>query len=123
MIRIPVGDEKSSRIEIRSVAPDSNPYLVLFSILKTVQIGKRLQKAEDKRERLRLLPDNIHDAIRIFKGSELVGQILGESNKSKYVEHKQLVADRSPKNLGTRIKTGEIIYHHEVTNQMLWNTF
>ncbi len=123
MIRIPVGDEKSSRIEIRSVAPDSNPYLVLFSILKTIQMGKRLQKAEDKRERVRLLPDNIYDAIRIFKSSEFVSHILGDSNKEKYVEHKQLVADRSPKNLGNRIKTGEVIYHHEVTNQMLWNTF
>lgn len=123
MIRIPVGDEKSSRIEIRSVAPDSNPYLVLFSIIKTIQMGKRLQKAEDKRERVRLLPDNIYDAIRVFKSSEFVSQILGDANKEKYVEHKQLVADRSPKNLGTRIKTGEIIFHHEVTNQMLWNTF
>jgi hypothetical protein len=26
-----------------------------------------------------------------------------------------------PKELGTRIKNSEVIYHHEVTNQALWN--
>ena len=35
MIRIPTGNEKTARIEIRSVAPDTNPYLALFTILKT----------------------------------------------------------------------------------------
>src|SRR5260370_1033915 len=28
MIRIPIGNEKSMRVEVRSVAPDANPYLV-----------------------------------------------------------------------------------------------
>src|SRR3982074_1419679 len=32
MIRIPIGNEKSMRVEVRSVAPDANPYLVLYSI-------------------------------------------------------------------------------------------
>ena len=35
MIRIPIGNEKSSRVEVRSVAPDANPYLMLFSIFKS----------------------------------------------------------------------------------------
>ena len=35
MIRIPMGNEKTARIELRSVAPDANPYLVLFTMLKT----------------------------------------------------------------------------------------
>ncbi len=30
MIRIPIGNEKSMRVEVRSVAPDANPYLVLY---------------------------------------------------------------------------------------------
>src|ERR1022692_2336382 len=29
MIRIPIGNEKSMRVEVRSVAPDANPYLVM----------------------------------------------------------------------------------------------
>src|SRR3989344_2115747 len=56
MIRIPVGNERSTRIEIRSVAPDSNPYLVLFTMLKTGMEGKKLEKDESKRDRLRYLP-------------------------------------------------------------------
>ncbi len=29
MVRIPLGNERSARIEVRSVAPDANPYLAL----------------------------------------------------------------------------------------------
>src|SRR6202789_970087 len=35
MIRIPIGNERSMRVEVRSVAPDANPYLVMLSIFKT----------------------------------------------------------------------------------------
>ncbi|OGI71180.1 glutamine synthetase [Candidatus Nomurabacteria bacterium RIFCSPHIGHO2_02_FULL_35_13] len=123
MIRIPVGNERSTRIEIRSVAPDSNPYLMLYTILKTGLEGKPLVKDKDKRDRLRMLPDNINDAIKLFRGSEFVGTIIDKVNQEKYVEYKQMVADRSPKSLGTLIKPSEIIYHHEVTNQVLWHKF
>jgi len=50
-------------------------------------------------------------------------KIIGENNKQKYLSFKELVADRSPKELGIKIKTSEIIYHHEITNQVLWNNF
>ena len=123
MIRIPVGNERSTRIEIRSVAPDANPYLVLYTILKTGLEGSSLVKDKDKRDRVRVLPDNINDAIKIFKGSDFVGKILHPINQEKFIEYKQSTADRSPKALGTIIKTSEIIYHHEVTNQVLWHKF
>jgi glutamine synthetase len=35
MIRIPIGNEKSMRVEVRSVAPDANPYMVMLSIFKS----------------------------------------------------------------------------------------
>ena len=35
MVRIPIGNEKSMRVEVRSVSPDANPYLVLYSVFKT----------------------------------------------------------------------------------------
>src|SRR5438874_11109232 len=35
MIRIPIGNERSARIEVRAVGPDANPYLVMYSIFKT----------------------------------------------------------------------------------------
>lgn len=123
MIRIPVGNEKTARIEVRSVAPDSNPYLVMYTILKVGMDGTKLKKDETKRDRLRFLPDNIYDAIRLFKSSDFIDKILGEKNKEKFASYKQAAADRSPKALGTLVKESEIIYHHEVTNQVLWNKF
>ena len=123
MIRIPVGNEKTSRIEVRSVAPDANPYLVLFTILKVGMEGTKLKKDEDKRERLRFLPDNINDAIRVFKSSDFITKLLGAENKEKFVAYKQAAADRSPKALGTLVKDSEVLYHHEITNQVLWNKF
>jgi len=123
MIRIPIGNETTARIEFRSVAPDSNPYLALLTLLRTGLEGQKLTRDKDKRERVRFLPDNIHDAIKLFKGSEFTTKILGEESKQKYASYKQASADRSPKELGSIIKTSEVVYHHEVTNQVLWNRF
>jgi glutamine synthetase len=35
MVRIPIGNERSMRTEVRAVAPDANPYMVMYSIFKT----------------------------------------------------------------------------------------
>ena len=123
MIRIPVGNEKTARIEVRSVAPDANPYLVLYTILRTGLEGEKLQKDAQKRDRVRFLPDNIYEAIGLSKSSKFLTAILGEESKDKFIHFKQVAADRSPKALGTSVKRAEIIYHHEVTNQYLWNNF
>lgn len=123
MIRIPVGNEKTARIEIRSVAPDANPYLVLYTIVQTGLKGKKLANTPEKRDKTRILPGSIDEAISLFKQSDFVKKILGEANVNKYAAFKQAVADRSPRNLGTLIKTSEIVYHHDVTNQSLWNSF
>ncbi len=124
MVRIPYGNEHSARIECRSVAPDSNAYLVFYTLLRTGLEGPLPQEdAETKRSRTRFLPDNIFDAIRIFKSSQFMATILGEHVQSKFAELKTSTAERSPKQLGTRVKTSEIQFHHEVTNQYLWNLF
>jgi glutamine synthetase len=123
MVRIPFGNEKSARIEIRSVAPDTNPYLALFAILKTGLEDEAPKAADDKRSRLRFLPGTITDAIRLFQGSDYISTMLGESSKEKYMGHKKAARDRNPRELGTSIKDSEVIYHHEVTNQYLWNRF
>ena len=123
MIRIPVGNEKTARIEVRSVAPDANPYLVFYTILKTGNEGNPLKQNRERRPRMRFLPDNINDAIRLFKASNFITSIVGEENKNKYASFKQAAADRSPKALGTLVKDSEVLYHHEVTNQVLWNNF
>ncbi len=124
MIRVPFGNERTARIEIRSVAPDANPYLLLFTVLQTGLEDKQPATTdEDKRVRLRFLPGNINDAIRLFRRSSFTAKILGQSSKDKYLEYKQESAHRNPRELGASIKAAEIIYHHEVTNQYLWNNF
>ncbi|PJA90014.1 MAG: glutamine synthetase, partial [Candidatus Levybacteria bacterium CG_4_9_14_3_um_filter_36_7] len=123
MIRIPVANEKSSRIEIRSVAPDANPYLVLYVILRAGLEGKKLIMDKSKRPRVRILPGTIYDAIKLCKSSEFIDKILGQENKEKYLYFKEASADKSPKELGKKVKTSEIIFHHEITDQILWNSF
>ncbi len=125
MVRIPLANEKSARIEIRSIGPDSNPYLAIYALLKTGLEGP-LPKDNDKdirQSRTRFLPDNIYDAIRLFKASRFVGDLVGEAVQEKFAELKQMQADRCPKALGARIKTSEVQFHHEVTNQYLWSRF
>ncbi|MDB5183843.1 MAG: glutamine synthetase, partial [Candidatus Saccharibacteria bacterium] len=124
MIRIPLANEKTARIEIRSVAPDSNPYLALYSLLRT-GIDDVLPKDDkaDRRPRVRFLPGTIGDAIRLFKASDYMTDLLGDSAKGKYVDWKVEVSHRSSRDLGTTVKDSEVLYHHEVTNQYLWNQF
>ena len=121
MIRLPVGNDKTTRIEVRSVAPDANPYLVLYTLMKTGLEGSPQPKY--KRERIRTLPGNIYDALSLFEKSSHIEKILGRSNQEKFAYYKRLAAQRSPQDLGTLVKTSEVIYHHEVTNQILWNNF
>lgn len=122
MIRVPFGNERTARIEIRSVAPDANPYLLMYTVLKT-GIEDKKPKASDRPQRLRFLPGNINDAIRLFRSSDWAGKVMGEKPKEKYIDYKQASASRNPRELGTSIKDSEILYHHEVTNQYLWNKF
>ncbi|MGE3182395.1 MAG: glutamine synthetase family protein [Phycisphaerae bacterium] len=123
MVRIPHGNERSARIEVRSVAPDANPYMWIYTLLKTGIEGPEPETDASKRARTRFLPDKIYTALRQFKQSNFMKEILGETAHAKYAMLKQTVADRSPRDLGDRIKLGEIMFHHEVTNQMLWKQF
>ena len=123
MIRIPAGNESSARLELRSVGPDANPYLALYALVRTALEGEPLAKDESKRDRVRFLPGNIHDAIRIFRASEFIKRVLGEASFEKYLQYKQAAADRSPKELGSIVKSSEVLFHHDVTTQMLWHKF
>lgn len=125
MVRIPLANEKSARLEVRSVAPDTNPYLVFYTLFKTGLEGPMNETfdSESRRSRTRFLPDNIYDAMRHFKGGSYMVKLLGENNHGKYLELKQNVAERCPKQLGSLVKELEILFHHEVTNQYLWSKF
>jgi glutamine synthetase len=122
MIRIPIGNEKSSRVEVRSVAPDANPYLVMYSIFKAGLQGETA-KIKNLRQAERYLPDNIYTAMDHFKKSAWITEIMGEDVKGRYLDLKQAAADRCSRSLGTFVKVPEVQFHHEVYNQFLWNMF
>jgi glutamine synthetase len=122
MIRIPIGNEHSMRVEVRSVAPDANPYMVMYAVFKTGLDGE-IAKIKNLRQAERYLPDNIYSAMDDFKKAAWTTKLLGEDVKARYVELKQASADRCPRQLGTFVKAPEVQYHHEVYNQFLWNLF
>lgn len=123
MVRIPFGNKNSARVEVRSVAPDANPYMSVYTVLRTGLEGPKDSADQGKKARTRFLPDNIYDAIRLFKASSFTKKIYGEEVHNKFAELKNASAERCPKALGTTVKTSEIQFHHEVTNQYLWNQF
>src|ERR1700761_7816853 len=76
MIRVPIGNHRSMRTEVRAVAPDANPYLSMYSIFKT-GIDGEISDVDGLREGGRYLPDNIYKAIDDFKASTWIAEILG----------------------------------------------
>jgi glutamine synthetase len=122
MVRIPIGNERSSRVEVRSVAPDANPYMALLAVFRTGIEGDTAE-LDNLRQAQRYLPDNIYDALENFRNAEWTTELLGEDVKNRYADLKQTAADRCPRMLGTFVKAQEVQYHHEVYNQFLWNLF
>jgi len=122
MIRIPIGNEKSMRVEVRSVAPDASPYLVMYSIFRTGLEGDTA-KIKNLRQAERYLPDNIYAALENFRKAAWTTKLLGQDVKERYADLKQASADRCPRLLGTFVKAPEVQYHHDVYNQFLWNLF
>jgi len=123
MIRVPLAGEKSARIEKRTVSPDSNPYLVLFSTiragLKSV-LGTSEEQAEYAKVRegdVKKLPTTLKQAVDLFGRSEFIKEILTDQNRNKFLELKKRVRDRSPKDLGDNVHTVEVREHHEVGDQ------
>lgn len=129
MIRIPVGNHKSARIEVRTVAPDCNPYLAFYLILSAGLKGISGPSAEQAKYQevlkkpVEKLPGHIYSALDAFRASAFIKETMPEENWIKYANLKEKAANRCPKELGTRVKVGEVWYHHEVSNQVLWGKF
>ncbi len=130
MIRIPLGNARSARVEVRTVAPDANPYLYIFALVKAGLKGFEASESEIKEMEASVytdtvvkLPENIYKALDKFEAGEFVKDVMGKSSHKKFYDLKDMVAGRSPRDLGTRVKTGEILYHHEVSNQLIWTSF
>src|ERR1700681_2185068 len=122
LVRIPLGNERSIRVEVRAVGPDANPYMVMYSIFKT-GIDGSISKIKDLRSAKRFLPDNIYDALDNFNNADWTTKLFGEDVKGRYADLKKASADRCPRLLGTIVKPQEVQFHHEVYNQYLWNQF
>ena len=119
MIRIPLGNARSARVEVRSVAPDANPYLLMSTLIKTGLSGQIKPELDSEAT----LPDNIYDAIQDFSSSDFIREILGADVQQRFANLKLRSADRCPRKLGTRVKTSEVQFHHDVTTQYLWSQF
>lgn len=122
MVRIPIANSKSMRVEVRSVGPDANPYMVMYSIFRSGLQGQTA-KIKNLRQAERYLPDNIYTAIENFRDAQWTTKLLGSDVKGRYADLKQAAADRCPRMLGTFVKAPEVQYHHDVYNQYLWNLF
>ena len=122
MIRIPIGNEHSARIEVRSIGPDANPYLAIYALLRA-GTDESIKTGRNASRKTEYLPDNIYTAIACFRRSRFAKEALGATVHAKFAELKLAQAERCPKALGTRIKRSEVMYHHEVTNQYLWGQF
>ncbi len=129
MVRIPIGNAKSSRIEVRTVAPDANPYFCFYALIKAGMAGVKASEAEFQDMETVLsgdvekLPGEIYSAIDYFIHSSFMKDIMGREDHEKYFHLKEIVADRSPRALGKRVKAEEVLYHHEITNQLIWADF
>jgi glutamine synthetase len=121
MVRIPLGNSRSKRVEVRSIAPDANPYMAIYTMLKTGLEGPLPGNGVVSQEDI--LPDNIYDAIERFCSSNWAAEILSPAVHEKYASLKTASAERCARRLGTLIKTPEIQFHHEVYNQHLWSQF
>ena len=123
MVRIPIGNEKSMRVEVRSVAPGcESVHGACYSIFKT-GIDGDTAKIKNLRQAERYLPDNIYDAMDKLQQSGVDNEAARRGCKGRYPDLKKAAADRCPRLLGTFVKAPEVQYHHDVYNQFLWNLF
>ena len=99
MIRIPIGNEKSSRWKwLRCSGREPlHGHVFHFQDRVTGQhfTDKNLRQAQ------RYLPDNIYTALENFRASEWTTRLFGDDVKGRYADLKQASADRCPRLLGT----------------------
>src|SRR6056297_643967 len=109
LLRVPDAAGASSRFEIRSPDPSSNPYLALAVVIKAGLEGIKndtdpgepvrediYEFDEEKRDEygITMLPGSLDSALDALEGDEVVREALGEHVTEKFVEAKRAdVAD------------------------------
>ena len=127
-IRIPeyqLGEEKSTRIELRSPDPACNIYLALAIIQATGIKGIKehskfpppeekdifeMTKAEMKKKKIKTLSKNLKETLELFKKSKLAEKTLGNHIFQKIIQNKEIEWGNYKKAVGkkpsTRAKLG-----------------
>ncbi|GFP29970.1 glutamine synthetase [Candidatus Hakubella thermalkaliphila] len=108
LIRVPDyrrGNEKATRIEIRSPDPACNPYLAFAVLLAAGLKGieeqyelpppvepniYKMQATERAERNLEALPVSLHEARKLMQESELVRQTLGDHVFNKFLINKEM---------------------------------
>jgi glutamine synthetase len=111
LIRVPVykpGKEKATRVEFRAPDPACNPYLAFAVMLAAGMEGIEkkypcpepvdrniYEMTEEERQAAGIgsLPADLHEAILLAEGSELVRKALGDHVFEKFIENKKLEWD------------------------------
>lgn len=104
MIRIPASRKQSTRVEVRSVDPTTNPYLALSTLLAAGLDGIEQQMeapAECQRNIFKMsahewqeagidsLPANLWEAIGYLKEDEIILNSLGNHIASRFIDLKE----------------------------------
>jgi glutamine synthetase len=107
MVRVPMykpGKENATRVELRSPDPSANPYLafavMLGAGLKGIEEGLELPaeatnnifhmtEEELSAAGIKMLPENLGEAIKLFEESEAMKEILGDHIHRFFVENKK----------------------------------
>lgn len=105
LVRVPYARGCATRIELRNPDPTANPYLAFAGILAAGLEGMEkgltppppvnknvytLTKAEQKKHRIKRVPDTLQSAIEEFEVDPLMKEVLGESTFNKYLKGKKL---------------------------------
>lgn len=104
LIRIPAARGESTRVELRSPDPSSNPYLVLAACLAAGLDGIEhkimppkpidrnifeMSKEEKKEMRIHSLPSTLREALYNLEQDEFIYHVLGENFAEKYIRAKK----------------------------------
>ncbi len=106
LVRIPAIRGSSTRTELRNVDPCANPYLALAGILACGLYGIEnindediikpvndnlfaLSEEEIEARNIICLPATLHSAIKYFKSSDILREVMGEHLFNKYIEAKE----------------------------------
>ena len=106
LIRIPAIRGNATRTELRNVDPTANPYLALAGILASGLEGIRTVKDDEiippvsdnlfelsdeeiDARGIKRIPETLHSAVKEFKKSTLMREVLGDHLYYKYIDAKQ----------------------------------